>query len=125
MAQAIAKEAENVGYTISEATTSLWANGGGATGVVSVYGSEIAMGLTSVGTTVENIFAVLSELAKANGVPFGNVKSYSTGGLVNYTGIANVHGSESRPEAVLNAEDTRNFIMTSTTRNSYVIPWMT
>ena len=109
--ETIAKEAENVGYTISEATTSLWANGGGATGVVSVYGSEIAMRLTSVGTTVENIFAVLSELAKANGVPFGNVKSYSTGGLVNYTGIANVHGSESRPEAVLNAEDTRNFIM--------------
>lgn len=37
-------------------------------------------------------------------------KSYSTGGLIDYTGEANVHGSKSQPELVLNAQDTRNFI---------------
>ena len=37
-------------------------------------------------------------------------KSYSSGGLVDYTGIANVHGSKSNPEYVLSARDTQNFI---------------
>ena len=34
------------------------------------------------------------------------VKYYSTGGLVNYTGLAMVHGSQSKPEAFLNASQT-------------------
>ena len=33
-------------------------------------------------------------------------KKYSTGGLVDYTGLAMVHGSSSKPEAFLNAEQT-------------------
>lgn len=37
-------------------------------------------------------------------------KSFSTGGLADYTGIANIHGTESKPELVLNAQDTQNFI---------------
>lgn len=37
-------------------------------------------------------------------------KSYSTGGLADYTGIANIHGSKENPELVLNAQDTKNFI---------------
>ena len=40
---------------------------------------------------------------------FGTVRkigSYSTGGLVDYTGLAMVHGSSSKPEAFLNAEQT-------------------
>jgi len=35
------------------------------------------------------------------------MKSYSSGGLADYTGLAMVHGSPSRPEAFLNAEETR------------------
>lgn len=38
------------------------------------------------------------------------VKSYSTGGLVDYTGIANLHGTKEKPELVLNSNDTKNFI---------------
>lgn len=38
------------------------------------------------------------------------LKSYSSGGLVDYTGIANVHGSKTNPEYVLSAKDTQNFI---------------
>lgn len=35
-----------------------------------------------------------------------NVPGFSTGGLVNYTGLAMVHGSQTRPEAFLSADDT-------------------
>lgn len=47
-----------------------------------------------------------------------NVKSYSTGGLVDYTGIANIHGTKDKPELVLNANDTQNFMsLRDTLRN--------
>lgn len=39
-----------------------------------------------------------------------NVKSYSSGGLVDYTGIANVHGTEEEPEIVFNAKDSKNIL---------------
>lgn len=37
-------------------------------------------------------------------------KQYKTGGLANYTGIAWLDGTKSKPELVLNAKDTENFI---------------
>lgn len=39
----------------------------------------------------------------------GSPTGYSQGGLVNYTGLAMVHGSNSRPEAFLNADQTAMF----------------
>lgn len=39
-----------------------------------------------------------------------DVKAYKTGGLVDYTGIAQLDGTPSKPELVLNARDTENFI---------------
>ena len=36
-----------------------------------------------------------------------NKKKYSTGGLVDYTGIAIVHGSKTKPEGFINAEQTK------------------
>lgn len=36
--------------------------------------------------------------------------SFATGGLVDYTGKANVHGTKSKPELMLNANDTQNFL---------------
>lgn len=39
-----------------------------------------------------------------------DVKAYKTGGLVDYTGLAQVDGTPSNPELMLNARDTRNFI---------------
>lgn len=38
-----------------------------------------------------------------------DVKAYSTGGLIDYDGLAQVHGGK-KPELVLNAKDTENFI---------------
>lgn len=39
-----------------------------------------------------------------------DVKAYKTGGLVDYTGLAQLDGTPSRPELVLNPKDTENFI---------------
>lgn len=104
-------EAGSVGYDITAVTKSIWESGGSANAVVSAYGTEISSKLTTVAAAVGNIFAVLSAIAKENGVSFSGVKSYKSGGLIDYTGIANVHGSASDPEAVLNSTDTKNFIM--------------
>ncbi len=101
--------ASGVGYTISDDTNSVWGNGGGVNGFVSVYGEDITSKLTATGIVVENIFGVLEAIAKQNGVPFTG-KSYASGGLIDYTGLANVHGSADKPEMVLNSEDTKNFI---------------
>ena len=38
-------------------------------------------------------------------------KKYATGGLADYTGLAWLDGTKSKPEIVLNAEDSRNFIV--------------
>jgi len=35
------------------------------------------------------------------------ITSFSTGGTVDYTGLAMVHGSKTRPEEVLNADETK------------------
>lgn len=107
----LSKIADGVGYTISEETNSTWANGGGVNGFVSVYGEDISTKLTATGLVVENIFGLLGEIAKQSGVDFPAAKSYASGGLIDYTGVANVHGSTSNPELVLNASDTKNFIM--------------
>lgn len=107
----LSKEAGDVGYSITEATQSIWANGGYANGIVSEYGSDISTKLTAVGMTVENIFGVLEGIARENGVSFGGMKAYASGGLVDYTGLAKVHGSKEKPELMLDASDTKNFLM--------------
>lgn len=38
-----------------------------------------------------------------------DVKAYKHGGVVDYTGLAMVHGTPREPETVLNAKDTKNF----------------
>ncbi len=40
----------------------------------------------------------------------GDVKAYKTGGLVDYTGLAQLDGTPNKPELVLNANDTKNFL---------------
>lgn len=40
----------------------------------------------------------------------GDVKAYKTGGLVDYTGLAQLDGTPGKPELILNSKDTQNFI---------------
>lgn len=39
-----------------------------------------------------------------------DVKAYKTGGIIDYTGLAQVDGTPGKPELVLNAQDTENFV---------------
>ena len=43
-------------------------------------------------------------------LPYGVYRQYATGGLADYTGPAWLDGSPSKPELILNAKDTENFI---------------
>ena len=53
----------------------------------------------------KNVGREYASVLKANGV-----KGYSTGGIADYTGPAWLHGTPSKPELVLNATDTKNFL---------------
>lgn len=51
---------------------------------------------------------------------FGQMPSFDTGGLVSYTGGAQVHGSPKAPELVLNATDTKNFLVLKDVLNDFL-----
>ena len=82
-----------VGYGITAITESIWNNSSGID--ESVNGA--------IGSTKSN---VANMVANSNAY----VKKYATGGLVDYTGIAKVDGSKSKPELVLNPQDTQNLL---------------
>lgn len=44
-----------------------------------------------------------------------DIKAYKTGGLVDYTGMAQLDGTPSKPEMVLNPKDTENFLKATET----------
>ena len=67
-------------------------NGGSALGTLIGIGAAIGRG-------------ILSGVGKAFGISTPN--TYDEGGYVNYTGLAAVHGSALRPEAFLDADDTK------------------
>lgn len=69
----------------------------------------------------DNTFRAVAAFQGAMGIPADGivgddtrakfrVKQYKTGGLADYTGPAWLDGTKSRPELVLNAQDTQNFI---------------
>jgi hypothetical protein len=53
---------------------------------------------------------IISNNVKAMAQAAGAVKGYAKGGLIDYTGLAAVHGSPGNPEMVLSAADTENFL---------------
>ena len=84
-----------VGYTITDALSST------LNGQFSHYDSMFT-DFTSVTKTLDDIYAMVAAMARASGA----VKAYASGGLIDYTGIAMVHGSPDKPEMVLNAKQT-------------------
>ena len=60
---------------------------------------------------LSSINSILGSIATASGiVTSGKVPHYAAGGMNYHTGFAWLDGTSSRPEAVLNAQDTSNFI---------------
>ena len=70
------------------------------------YYDHMSTEISSVQTVLNNIYSMVAAMARASGA----VKAYATGGLVDYTGLAAVHGSKGKPELMLNASDTANFL---------------
>lgn len=126
--------AESMGYTVTNEMGEIWNKNTIAAsfdGVMAKYDKDYSTQLTSINTTLSFIDnwvrlatgntektydAIVDtdnmminpnahQTLRSNGV-----KAYKGGGLVDYTGIAKVDGSASRPEMVLDSEDTRNFI---------------
>ena len=91
--QTLKEISSDVGYGITAITQSIWNSSSGIN--VSV-GKAIGSTQSDVNNMVANSDAY--------------VKKYATGGLVDYTGIARVDGSKSKPELVLNPRDTDNLL---------------
>ena len=89
------------------------------------YNGYLVAGLNSIG--VNSSYSNRAKIAKANGysnysgtpaqnqalsklLVEGKLKKYATGGLATSTGLAWLDGTKSKPELVLNAKDTENFI---------------
>ena len=91
---------EKVGYTITDAMKS------------TIYGQKFANydggfeELSTVSQTLDEIHSAVMAMARASGA----IKAYASGGIVDYTGLASVHGTPGRPELMLNATDTANFL---------------
>ena len=70
------------------------------------YYEHMSGEINSVQVVLGNIYDMVAAMARASGA----VKAYATGGLVDYTGLAAVHGTRGKPELMLNASDTANFL---------------
>ena len=90
---------DEVGYSMTDQLTQALSND------LSYY-DHVFEGINSVHLVLTNIYDMVSAMARASGA----VKAYATGGLVDYTGLAAVHGTKSHPELMLNANDTVNFL---------------
>ena len=110
--ETLGSEAAKVGYSISDATKNIW-NGSSATldGVITTYGSDFSAKLTGVNASLSNILnAVVAMAEHSNSIAEGSIPRYKNGGLASYTGLAYLDGTDSNPEVVLNAADSKNLI---------------
>ena len=62
--------------------------------------------VTGIHSTLTRMYDMVAAMASASGA----VRAYAKGGLVDYTGLAAVHGSPGNPEMVLSATDTSKFL---------------
>ena len=103
-------EAGKVGYALTD-VAKLFQSGGAYDGLVSTYASGFDEKLNSINLFVKDITSAVTAMARAAGLELTDVKGYASGGLVDDTGYIKVHGSSAKPELVLDAEDTKNFLL--------------
>ncbi|MBR3120944.1 MAG: phage tail tape measure protein [Oceanobacillus sp.] len=90
------------------------AAGDGSGGTTWVEVLRAAKGAGYTGTTVKQWFPDASSngaFRKAFENVYGKWSKFASGGIADYTGPAWLDGTPSKPELVLNATDTRNFLM--------------
>lgn len=110
----IEDSAAKVGYTISEELDKSLSSD------LANY-NYLFESITGVHGVLSDIYERVNAMAAASGA----VKAYATGGLVDYTGLAAVHGSKSRPELMLNATDTANFLAAAAMMRDSMMAGMT
>ena len=93
-----------VGYSLTTNLSNLFRDS-----AVTKYMDGIEQNTSNVSGYVNGIFNIVSSMV-ADSAGVTAYKAYASGGLVDYTGLAHVDGTRSRPEMVLNAADTANFI---------------
>lgn len=99
---------DEVGYTLSDSVRKIWSREDmSLDGVVSYYGDDFGSKLTSTNTILGNIYSVVSEMISASDNVA--VKKYASGGIVNYTGLAQLDGSRNKPEIVLDPVHAQEF----------------
>ena len=89
IAETIRGAASAIGYALSSETSDIWSNGNVKRGTVSA---------------VKGVHSTVSDMVENS----NSQKGYAKGGIVDYTGLAVVHGSYNRPESFLDSDDTRN-----------------
>ena len=98
------------GGQINAKGAKIYATSDGGPGLEQYYGNDPIYTVLDVG----NQYVKVRHHSLSSGVSGffkkTDVKAYKTGGLANYTGLAWLDGTPSRPEAILNAKDTQNFI---------------
>ena len=103
----IQKSANSIGYALSKSITDIWSNPNSINKIVVANSTNFNEKLSSINNVLGAINANVSSMVSASG---GTFKKYATGGLIDYTGIAQVDGTPTKPELVLNANDTQNFL---------------
>lgn len=96
--------ANKVGIGLSDEITGIWSSNSDF-GTISSNSGAIADKMSSVLEAVNAIYKNTCLISGEN-----PAKSFSSGGIVDYTGMANVHGTKSKPELVLNSKDAENFL---------------
>ena len=91
--------ADEVGYTITEGFNYVMGE------QFSNY-SGMFENLNGIHATIINIYDLVAAMSNAGAA----VKAYAKGGIIDYTGLAAVHGSPGNPEMVLSAADTAKFL---------------
>ena len=101
---AIMDAAASVGYTIS-------GGGPGTAGMTTAMDSYAFFDRMFEGTAAtQAILSRISDNVIAMARAAGAVKAYAKGGIIDYTGLAAVHGTPGNPELVLSAADTEKFL---------------
>lgn len=91
--------ANEVGYTLTDGMQAAM------NGHYANY-DRIFDGISGATTVLTRIYDNVNAMARAAGA----VKAYAKGGLIDYTGLAAVHGTPGNPELVLSAADTEKFL---------------
>lgn len=108
ISETILAATKDVGYTMSDAVRKIWSREDlSLDGVITYYGNDFSSRLTSTNSILQSIYSVVSAMTSAS--DNAAVKKYANGGIVNYTGLAQLDGSRNKPEIVLDPVHAQEF----------------